>query len=378
LSGTADGFATTSSQPMEISLEGQVDEFGLVQIETSLNPFDVTQQSQVSLIFRNLDMPAMSPYVIKFAGREIADGRVDVDLVYNIEASELQANNQVVLRDLTLGERVEHPDAMDLPLDLAIALLKDGNGVINLEVPISGNIDDPEFSFGPVIRQAISNILTSIVASPFRLLGNLIGSDSDELDRIKFLPGRSDVAAPEQLTLQQLHTALLQRTQLTLEIPPLTGEADVLALQTDLVTNKIDSLTDQSVDNQASLTDRRLVVLESLYNQGNMAPSLEEIRLLHLVESEQLNPLSGTPIVTSELDTLVYSADLRERLIADEPISETELSDLANARMDSVIQFLVGLGDINTGRFLQLDSQTSELDEDGWLTMEFEIGVLDE
>ena len=187
LSGSAESFGTNSTQAMEISLEGQVDEFGLVQIDSSLNPFDITEQSKLDLNFRNLDMPAISPYAIKFAAREIANGRVDVGLSYSINDGELEANNQVVLRDLTLGERIEHPGAMDLPLDLATALLKDANGIIDLEVPISGNVNDPEFSIGPVIRQAITNSLTNIVTAPFRLLGNLLGGEGADLDSIKFL-----------------------------------------------------------------------------------------------------------------------------------------------------------------------------------------------
>ncbi|CAN0525023.1 unnamed protein product, partial [Scytosiphon promiscuus] len=183
----------------DINLEGQVDEFGLVQIVSSVNPFDYAANSEIDVNFSNIDMPSMSPYVIKFAGREIAEGKVDVELIYSFLEGELDANNQVVLSALRLGERVEQPDAMDLPLDLAIALLKDGNGVIDLEVPITGNVNDPEFDFGPAIRRAISNILTNIVAAPFRLLSNLVGGgDEGALDQVRFQPGRADIAAPDR------------------------------------------------------------------------------------------------------------------------------------------------------------------------------------
>jgi hypothetical protein len=402
LSGAVEGFSTNSTQPMELDLEGQVDEFGLVQIDSVLNPFDIAEQSVVNLVFTNLDMPAMTPYVIKFAGREIADGRVDVNLSYNIAAGELQANNQVVLRDLRLGERVEHPDAMDLPLDLAAALLKDRNGVIDLQVPITGNINEPQFSFGPAIRQAISNIFANIVSAPFRLLGNLIGGDSDDLDSIRFLPGRSDIASPERQTLTQLHAALLQRPQLLLQIPPVSGEADIPVLQAAAVRARIDNMLEQG-DPSIPLTERRLAAVETLYNQAGLTPATQELRLLHssggnsgettssasdsnvasAVSSDAVNPgdIFGTAAEvvvneTLELDTLAYIADLRDRLISDEEIPQSVLESLAQSRMSEVVDFIFALGEIDRVRLVGIEAIVSELDDDGWLTMSFDLSTL--
>ena len=243
LNGSAEGIASNSSQPTAIALEGQVDEFGLVQINANLLPFDIFAQSQIDIVFTNLHMPSMTPYVIKFAGREIADGNVNLSLSYQLKDGELVANNQLVLSELLLGDRVESPDAMDLPLELAIALLKDSNGLIDFEVPVIGNVNDPEFVFGPAIRAALRNILTNIVAAPFRFLAGLVGGgDGEELDRIRFLPGRSDIAAPEREVLQNLIEALAQRPQLALQIPAMTGEADVNALQILAVDRKIEGL----------------------------------------------------------------------------------------------------------------------------------------
>ncbi len=395
LSGVVEGFSTNSSQPMVLDLEGQVDEFGLVQINSSLNPFNIAQQSQIDLVFTNLDMPAMTPYFIKFAGREIADGRVDVNLAYSIAEGELQANNQVVLHDLQLGQRVEHPDAMDLPLDLAIALLKDSNGVIDLQVPVTGNLNEPEFSFRPAIQQAISSIFENIVSAPFRLLGNLIGGNSNDLDSIKFLPGRSDIASPEQQTLQQLHAALLQRPQLSLEIPPVSGEADILALQTTAIDNRIEGII-QLGDSEIFITDRRLAATELLYNQAALTPATSELRILHSkattssTETDQNTNNSGTievtdnaanPLVNANslnlgLDSLAYTADLRNRLISAESISETQLATLAESRKDEVISFIEALGDIDRSRLSSLEAISSELDEGGWLTMTFDLTTL--
>ena len=371
LAGTVEGFAAPSAQPLELSLEGTVDEFGLVQLDSAFDPFDILSQSRVDLQFRNLEMPAMTPYTIKFAGREIANGSMDVNLSYNIEASQLAANNQVVLRDLQLGERVEYPDAMDLPLDMATALLKDVNGVIDLEVPVTGDVNDPDFNLGPAIRRAITNVLVNLVTAPFRLLGSLIGGDAADIDSIRFQPGRTEVSPPEQQVLQQLFEALSQRPQLILEIPLIASEADRLALQTSVVTERINSRIELLSEDAGSLTERRLTVLEALYTESGLNPSLDDLKLTNTVETSTPNPLTGEPLISQELDIQAYVDDVRNRLIADEPISEQQLASLADSRLTAVQEYLATLGALSESQVRAGESQNPELDDDGWLEMEF-------
>lgn len=381
LSGSAEGFATNTSQPTNINLEGEVDEFGLVQINSVLKPFAVTDQSQIQVNFTNIDMPAMTPYVIKFAGREITEGSVDLILNYDVKSGELQANNQLVLNNLKLGERIEHPDAMNLPLDLALALLKDGNGVIDLEIPITGDVNDPEFNFGPAIRRALSNVLTSIVAAPFRLLGNLVGSGEDSLESIRFLPGRADIAAPEREVLVKLGEALQLRPQLMLEIPPVNAIQDSTALKTDAVNQRVDEALALTQGSEELLTTRRRNILENLYLAYTPAIPLTEIQQIHTA-AEKITPsdpaLSSQPSSNSTpptpiLDIIAYNSDLRQRLIDQEMLAATALQSLADARAAAVAEFLLSDGVISTQRIRQAESGESDLDENGWLTMVFEL-----
>lgn len=309
LNGTAEGVASTSQEAATLNLEGQVNEFGLVRIIGSLNPFNVIQNSEVDVRFTNIDMPPLTPYVIKFAGREISEGSIDLGLVYEIQEGQLNASNQMVLKDLKLGERVDQPGAMDLPLDLALALLKDGNGVIDLEVPVVGDINDPEFDFGPAIRRTLTNVLTNIVTAPFRLLGSLIGGGDSSLESIRFLPGRSDIAPPEQQILNQLGEALAQRPQLVLEVPPLTAPEDVLALKTTKVNRNIEIALEALVDEDILLTERRRQVLETLYsNTPNSQPLIEIQRLYQTQGQAQADhpatPTAATATATGELDVV--------------------------------------------------------------------------
>ena len=184
---------------------------------------DPIRHTDVTVEFRNLLMPKLSPYTVQFAGREIDQGKLDLGLVYAIDEGKLHGENDVVLSDLVLGEKVDHPDAASLPLGLAVSLLKDADGVIKIDLPVEGDINDPEFKIGGVVWQAITGLITKIVSAPFRFLGNLIGVDSEDFGQFEFLAGRADLTPPELEKIVQMEKALQQRPELTIEI---SGVAD--------------------------------------------------------------------------------------------------------------------------------------------------------
>ena len=146
-------------------------------------------------MFKNVDMVPASPYTMKFAGYKIAEGKISLDLQYKVRNGQLEGANQIVIDKLTLGERVDSPDALKLPLELAIAILKDSDGRIDLGLPISGNINDPQFSYGAMIWKAIGNLLTRIVTAPFRALGALLGVARREAGGDRFRSGQRPAVA---------------------------------------------------------------------------------------------------------------------------------------------------------------------------------------
>ncbi|MGM0787940.1 MAG: DUF748 domain-containing protein, partial [Thermodesulfobacteriota bacterium] len=208
-------------EPARVDLEGQVADYGQTWINGELNPWNPLSRAQVDLVFENMDIPELTPYAVQFLGRRIATGRMDLDLGYVLDDGRLDASNHMVLRDLKLGERFEHPGATDLPIGLAIALLKDSDGVITVDIPVQGNVNDPEFSFGPAIRQALTDILQGMISSPFSLLASLVDGDPDpdELAKVAFSPGSTEVAPPQRKGLDQLRAALEKRPELALELP---------------------------------------------------------------------------------------------------------------------------------------------------------------
>ena len=170
-------------------------------------------------------MVSASPYSMKFAGYKIAQGKISLDLQYKVRNHQLEGNNQIVLDNLTLGERIDSPDAIKLPLELALAILKDSNGRIDLGVPVSGNMNDPQFSYGSVVWKAIGNILSKVALSPFRALGSLFGVSGDKLDAVDFDAGSDTVLPPEREKLRQVAKILASKPQLKLSVPGQYNEA---------------------------------------------------------------------------------------------------------------------------------------------------------
>lgn len=218
LNGTITGLASDPGTRAGVKLEGQVEDYGLARIDGTINPFAPKGHTDLAVVFRNVLMPSLSPYSATFAGRRIASGRLSLDLQYKLNNGELQGENKVVLEQFTLGERVESPSAIDLPLDLAIALLTDSDGKIDVAVPVRGNVDNPEFSYGHLVWQAIRNLLTRIVTAPFRALASLFGGSGENLDDIAFDPGSPRLLPPEREKLMRLVDTLKKRPQLKLVV----------------------------------------------------------------------------------------------------------------------------------------------------------------
>ncbi len=236
LNGVVNGLSSSQGSRSQIELDGRVDEFGLARIRGELNAFAPRNNTDINVVFKNVDMVAASPYSMKFAGYKIAEGKISLDLQYKVSNSQLEGANQIIIDKLTLGERVDSPDALKLPLELAIAILKDSDGRIDLGLPVSGNIDDPQFSYGALIWKAIGTLLTKIVTAPFRAIGAMLGVGGEKLESIDFDVGSARLLPPEREKLKQVAELLVKRPQLKLSVPGQYSEAaDGAALRVRLV-----------------------------------------------------------------------------------------------------------------------------------------------
>jgi hypothetical protein len=235
LNGVVTGLSTKRDARSQIELDGRIDEFGLARVRGQLNPFAPTDNTDLNVVFKNVDMVSASPYTMKFAGYKVAEGKISLDLQYKVRNRQLDGTNQIVLDKLTLGERIDSPDALKLPLALALAILKDSDGRIDLGLPVSGDMNDPQFSYGALIWKAVGNVLTKIVTAPFRALGNLLGISADKLEAIDFDAGSAVLLPPEREKLKQVAQILAKREQLKLAVPGQYSDTDGAALRAQAV-----------------------------------------------------------------------------------------------------------------------------------------------
>lgn len=347
LNGRLSTIATSSDVPSEIALEGRVDEFGQVLVSGQVTPLAPQKDTNINVDFVNVGMPKFSAYTIRFAGHEIASGKLDLKLGYEIRDSKLVGENSIVLSEFELGEKVAHPDAINLPLGLAVALLKDSSGRINVDLPISGDVDNPEFSIAGVVGDALGNLVTGIATAPFKFLGNLLGIEASELEALHFPPGRADLSPPQQQVAASLGEALAMRPELVLELAGVYHEAaDGHALREAAVDERIEA----EIGDAESYAERRIAVIETLFREA-----------------------TGETLPPEEADPVARAARLRERLIESEPLADDALAMLAAARADNTRDYILASAPTLSDRVSVDSVEVARNLDDGKVRMELSL-----
>ena len=264
---------------------------------------------------------------------------MDLDLGYHLSDGKLKGSNTIVLHDLKLGEKVESPDAMDLPLSLAVSLLKDSEGVIEMDIPVTGDLGDPQFHLGGAVRSAISDAIGSIVSAPFRFLAGLVGAGEEDLQRIAYPAGSSDLTPPQRQRVGLLRKALVKRPELVLELAgPFDPDVDGLALKRQSAIEQLavwlrekgrevstPDLTEESTQD----------AMEAIFSSAYSETSLSEIRERFTSKQDE------DPKGSSEFDAVAYRAHLAEEVIAAQPVTDADLAALGQARAAAVRDVLL-------------------------------------
>ena len=215
LDGGASGLSSDKKSIIKMTLAGNAYDLAPVNIKGEISPY--LGDFNVVINFNDLPMPLVSPYMVQFAGYKVEKGQMTLGLKYNVIHNDLTASNTILINQFELGDRVENPNAVSMPLKLAVALMKDSDGKIKIEVPISGSLDDPKFSISALVKDAFLNMLSKVVTAPFRVLGSLLNSKED-LSTISFPAGQSYLTKPQQAKLDSLAIALKAKPSLTLDI----------------------------------------------------------------------------------------------------------------------------------------------------------------
>lgn len=225
IGGSVLGLSSELNTTADVDLRGRFARTAPVEIKGKINPLIQNLYLDVTANVRDIELGPFTPYSGKYVGYAIEKGKMSFDVAYKVENRKLAAQNKLVLDQLTFGEKIESPDAIKLPVLLAVALLKDRNGVIDVNLPISGSLDDPKFSIGGIVIRIIFNLIEKAVTAPFALIGNLLGGagGGEELSFIDFDYGTSALSEAGQDKVGKLQTALIDRPGLKLDI---TGRAD--------------------------------------------------------------------------------------------------------------------------------------------------------
>lgn len=254
-------------RPAKLKFNGNVGKGGIAQIDLSLYPFAYEKQTNLSLITKGVSLSETTPYSAKFIGRKIDGGKANLKLNYEIKNSKLNAANEVNLDNFTLGEAVESKDAINLPLDLAISVLKDSKDQINVNLPISGDLKDPKFSFGGIIGGTILKLFSDIALSPFKLIGNVLNIDTKGLDTIDFNAGESEILASETEKLANLAKIAKEKGDIKLILTPTYSEkADAFVFKKQIFDREISNLMsekDLNYDNAVANLGAKLRVPKS-------------------------------------------------------------------------------------------------------------------
>ncbi|MCE5311580.1 MAG: DUF748 domain-containing protein [Nitrospiraceae bacterium] len=346
IGGSVSGITMDRKKPADLNLRGKFDQYAPLEITGKLYPFPDDLFINLDFRFRDMDLSPVSPYSGKYIGYHIQKGKLNFDLKYSIVKRKLEAQNNILLDQLTLGERVDSPTATKLPVKLAIALLKNRKGEIDLDVPVSGSLDDPKFSVGSIILKVIVNLLVKAATSPFALLGALFGG-GEELSYMEFDYASSAITAADAKKLDNLVKALADRPGLKLEIEGyVDAEKDKAAL--------------------VQLTFQRKIKaqkLKQLAKTGAVSVKLDDIKidqkeyadLLKAAYKEERFPKPRNIIGMAKS---LPGPEMEKLMLTHIKITEDDLRQLAKSRASAVKDYIIKSGKVEQQRVFLIETKS--------------------
>jgi uncharacterized protein involved in outer membrane biogenesis len=349
LDGGASGISSDQKSTIKVDLKGNAYDLAPVDINGDISPY--LGNYNIDLKFDGMPMPLVTPYMVQFSGYKIEKGKLTLDLQYQVEKGKLKAGNKILIDQLELGEQVDNPEAVSLPLELAIVLLKDSDGKIKLDVPLTGSLEDPQFSIGHIVVDALVNVLTKIVTAPFNALASLAGSDED-LSTVAFKAGNDTLDAKEMGKLDGVAKALKEKTALSIEIKGAAFEAqDWPELQDEAL---LDQLKKRKADELTKEEGKRIrpeyvELTEDDYNDLLADAYIEKF------PTEGEKSIFGTPKLKKSDSDDFYKVAKKKMQEIIKPDS-VRLKELASNRARTIAKYIVQKGGIPNERVFILDT----------------------
>jgi hypothetical protein len=360
------GLTSEDFKAADLKAEGKIDEYAPITMDGTINPLQEDLFLDVTCNLSNMELSPLSPYTGKYIGRTIAKGKLSTGIVYKIDKKKITANNRVLLDQFTLGQTVKSPDATNLPVGMAISLLKDRNGEINIDLPISGRTDDPDFGLGKPLLKALTNLIVKASTSPFDLVSSVVGGGED-LRYIEFEPATAAIDDAGGKKLDAIKKLMYERPALKMDI---SGYVDLKTDRTALTDMMLARKIKQRKLEKDSPKDIVLIdaveVSPEEYQKFLKQIYTEEV-LSDPVKKKALKPEEDPALTSEEMETLV-----RQQII----ITDAEMRLLALERAQQVKQYLLNDKSIAADRlFLTEPKSLSPDKKDGYKAARVDLTV---
>lgn len=353
LNGAIYAISNTPGDTTYVDIDGEVDKYASTSLKGSIDSADPKAYTDLDFNFKNLSLNSLSGYSARFAGHEIDSGKLYLDLGYNILDSQLLGSNSVVIKRIKLGKEVQDENITVLPLGFVIGLLEDSDGVMDIDMPVEGDLENPDFKYGKLLFQTFANLITKAVTSPFKFLSSAMGMDGENLEYIAYEAGSSEISPPQREKLDKISKMMLKKPKILLRVAgkyELQKDTEALQLQKliELVVQK--SGIKNIEDHRSAMS---IELLEDIYKESHSSTLLAKLR-------ERLHK----KFTKKGAYERVYSSELIILCQEMQTISKSELLMLADARADKIISYLVSEKMIEAQRLTRGASQVIEDDHD--------------
>ncbi|PAK11351.1 DUF748 domain-containing protein [Burkholderia ubonensis] len=330
IKGTIGAFGTDSTTSAPVDVAANLAGNGPITIKGTVNPLIAKPALDLTATAHDIELTNLTPYSAKYAGYPITKGKLNVDLHYQLANDQLSANNHIFIDQLTFGDHVENDTATKLPVKLAISLLKNSRGEIDVSLPVSGSLSNPEFSVGGLIWRAVLNLIAKAVTSPFTLLAHAFGGGGEELGYVEFAPGSDELADAQQKKLDTVVKMLNEKASIRLDlIGRVDPDKDTPGLRETYVDRLVRQQKLKDVVGQGESIDPRSVKVEPAEYHTYLT------RAYKAADFKKPRNLVG-------LQKTLPDDDMRKALAEHAPVDEGSLRTLAQARAQSVRQYLEG------------------------------------
>ncbi|WP_455757352.1 DUF748 domain-containing protein [Sulfurimonas sp.] len=344
LNGVIYAISSLPNETSYVDIVGEVDRYGSTKLKGSINASSPKSYTDLDFNFRNLDLSAMSGYSSSFAGYKIDNGKLFLDLNYDILESKLSGENSIIIKNMELGDELKVEGGSSLPLGFVIALLEDDEGVIDIDMPIRGNVDEPDFKYGALIWKTFGNLILKAVTSPFRFLGAMMGIDGEKLEYAEFEGGSLVILPPEQEKLDKISKLMMKRPKISLSV---SGGYDINidkeSMQRIKLANLIVKLSGAK-NEEERINAMNIDLLEDIYEDARDDDKLDKI------EDALEDKYDDKDVFKrAYLQALIKECSLIQE------VSEFEMKELAKQRSSAIKSYLVDNKGIDALRVKEVD-----------------------